>query len=111
VTSLTTRRFLESWAGVVKGGDASAHPYASQADFILKHGRAFEWRALPHGVRMGYWPMGRRTALRKLGNGDPVLPAAQHAQDVTPCQALTASATACAPVRRGKPISSLSMRP
>src|ERR1017187_10673452 len=48
-----TRRFLESWAGVVKGGDAGARLYASQADFILKHGRAFEWRALPHGVRMG----------------------------------------------------------
>ena len=48
-----TRRFLESWAGGVKGGDASAYPYASQADFILKHGRAFQWRALPHGVRMG----------------------------------------------------------
>ena len=28
-------------------------PYASQADFILKHGRGFEWRALPPGVRMG----------------------------------------------------------
>lgn len=50
-----TRRFLESWAGPVKGDAATAsnHPYASQADFILKHGRAFEWRAVPRGVRMG----------------------------------------------------------
>jgi hypothetical protein len=59
-----TRRFLESWAGVVKGGDATAHPYASQADFILKHGRAFEWRALPHGVRMGVPRQRFRNAVR-----------------------------------------------
>ena len=60
----TTRRFLESWAGVVKGGDASAYPYASQADFILKHGRAFEWRALPHGVRLGLPRQCFRNAVR-----------------------------------------------
>jgi hypothetical protein len=49
-----TRDFLESWAGAVKGAAADGvFPYASQADFILKHGRGFEWRALPPGVRMG----------------------------------------------------------
>ena len=53
VAAGATRRFLESWAGRVQGGAASAYPYASQADFILKHGRAFEWRALARGVRMG----------------------------------------------------------
>ena len=37
-----TRRYLESWVGVPEGGDAVAHPYTSEADFILKHGRAFE---------------------------------------------------------------------
>jgi hypothetical protein len=49
-----TRDFLEFWAGAVKDDDAdSEFPYASQADFILKHGRAFEWRVLPPGARMG----------------------------------------------------------
>jgi hypothetical protein len=66
-----TRRFLESWAGGVKGGNASAYPYASQADFILKHGRAFEWRTLPHGVRTGVprqcFRKAVRLALRKPG--------------------------------------------
>ncbi len=48
-----TRGFLESRAETVKDGLATSKlPYASQADFILKHGRAFEWRALPRGVRM-----------------------------------------------------------
>ena len=59
-----TRRFLESWAGVAKGGDASAYPYASQAGYILKHGRAFEWRALPHGVRLGLPRQRFRNAVR-----------------------------------------------
>jgi hypothetical protein len=59
-----TRRYLESWTGGFKGGDASAHPYASQADFILKHGRAFEWRALPRGVRMGVPRQCFRNAVR-----------------------------------------------
>jgi hypothetical protein len=66
-----TRRFLESWAGGVKGGNASAYPYASQADFILKHGRGFEWRTLPHGVRTGVprqcFRNAVRLALRKPG--------------------------------------------
>lgn len=49
-----TREYLESWAGAVKDDAADGKfPYASQADFILKHGRAFEWHALPPGVRMG----------------------------------------------------------
>ena len=49
-----TRDFLEFWAGAVKDDAAdSEFPYASQADFILKHGRAFEWRVVPPGVRMG----------------------------------------------------------
>jgi hypothetical protein len=59
-----TRRYLESWAGVLEGDDASTHPYASEADFILKHGRAFEWRALPHGVRMGVPRQCFRNAVR-----------------------------------------------
>lgn len=59
-----TRRYLGSWAGVVEGGDASACTYASEADFILKHGRAFEWRALPHGVRMGVARQCFRNAVR-----------------------------------------------
>jgi len=49
-----TRDFLESWAATVKDKAADREfPYASQADFILKHGRGFEWRALPPGIRMG----------------------------------------------------------
>jgi len=49
-----TRRFLESWAKPVKNDTAADEcPYASEADFILRHGRAFEWRALPRGVGMG----------------------------------------------------------
>ena len=39
-------------------------PYASEADFILKHGRAFEWRAVPHGVRMGVPRQCFRNAVR-----------------------------------------------
>ena len=60
-----TRCFLESWAGVPEDGQ----PYASEADFILKHGRAFAWRALPQGVRMGIprqcFRNAARLALRK----------------------------------------------
>lgn len=69
----TTRRFLESWAGPVKGNAAPAsnYPYTSQADFILTHGCAFEWRALPRGVRMGAprlcFDNAARLALRKPG--------------------------------------------
>jgi hypothetical protein len=59
-----TRRYLESWAGVPEGGDAGAHPYASEADFILKYGRTFEWRALPRGVRMGVPRQCFRNAVR-----------------------------------------------
>ena len=63
-----TRGYLESWAGVPEDGA----PYASEADFILKHGRAFEWCALPQGVRMGVprqcFRNAARLALRKQGS-------------------------------------------
>jgi hypothetical protein len=52
----TTRQFLESWADAfsrqaVAGERCDA--YTSEADFILKNGRSFEYAALPRGVRMG----------------------------------------------------------
>src|SRR5579863_1772962 len=52
----TTRRFLESWADAfnrqaVAGERCDA--YTSEAAFILKNGRSFEYAALPRGVRWG----------------------------------------------------------
>src|SRR5260370_504009 len=52
----TPRQFLESWADAfsrqaVAGERCDA--YTSEADFILKNGRSFEYAALPRGVRMG----------------------------------------------------------
>jgi hypothetical protein len=41
-----TRRFLE-----VVVSEGSRYPDAGKADFILKHGRAFTWRALPRGIQ------------------------------------------------------------
>jgi len=64
LTPGATRRFLESWAAGSKGGDASTYLYASQADFILKHGRAFAWRALPRRLRMGVPRQCFRNAVR-----------------------------------------------
>ena len=49
-----TRRFLESWAKPKKNDAAAGERgYANETDFILRHGRAFEWRARPRGVGMG----------------------------------------------------------
>jgi len=68
-----TREFLKSWAGAVKDDAAdSEFPYASQADFILKHGRAFEWRAVPPAVRMGTARQCFRNSVR-LAIGKPRL--------------------------------------
>ena len=51
-----TRRFLESWDASFKPtalvGD-HLHSYNTEADFILKNGRAFERRELPGGLRSG----------------------------------------------------------
>jgi hypothetical protein len=52
----TTRRFLEACADVFnRQAEAGEHvdAYNSEADFILKNGRSFEYAALPSGVRMG----------------------------------------------------------
>lgn len=45
----TTRRFLEARA---KGPETTGWD-AAKANFVLQHGRSYEWRALPRGVRPG----------------------------------------------------------
>ena len=47
-----TRRFLEDWAAHRPGCDRGAR-YTSEADFILKNGRAFEKSPSSEGIRMG----------------------------------------------------------
>ena len=51
-----TRQFLESWDAAFKPtamvGD-HLDSYNTEADFILKNGRAFEWQELPRGMRSG----------------------------------------------------------
>ncbi len=69
-TPEATRRFLEVLADASRKLPASAgRPYAGKVEFILKHGRAFEWRPLPRGVRRGAmrhcWENAYRLAVRK----------------------------------------------
>lgn len=56
MTPGATRQFLESWDAAFKPaamvGD-HLDSYNTEADFILKNGRGFEWHKLPRGMRSG----------------------------------------------------------
>jgi hypothetical protein len=100
--------------------DQSRQPWLELPRSLQEHQRArvaqqvrlilalFNLRALAHrrfvAAMIRAWPFGVRDTPRGRGG--------EHLRQVILAgQALSASATACAPVRSGKPISSLSMRP